>query len=519
MKTKVQLFDAQGFWLKKFEHEVDQVVLPLGLMYLASHARSVFREDVEFEIYNTIVDFDNNEDRIAECIREGKPDIIGIRGMTKYQKEFAMIAKAAKENSSALVVGGGPYISSDEHLGMEEHPIDVAVFDEGEATFVELIEHFRTRRSFDGILGLAYRESVNPYNAEECKKLPMAGSETSDVKRNNKRPFLTAEELNAMEFPAYDLIDNAKYATFLSYGYNKRRQGVLYTSRGCPYRCDFCHVLFGKKFRERSPESLYAEVAWLYNDYDIRDFYVVDDIFNLQKDRAVQFFNMLSDSHMGGNIRIYFVNGLRGDRVDKEFVDAAVAAGVVWLAYAVETASPRLQKEVAKHLNIEKVCKTIEYSASKDIAVIYWGMLGIQTETIEEAQATVDLLTSLPGSVIPMLFSNTPYPGTEAWEKLKKREQELGRDMKFQSFSTVYHDFLGLIHKDEHYIDVIKSWSEAVNAVDYMRNATKRLMQIGHTPDDIRCAYELLYRTLDDEKVQGLIDWSMEELKLNTSST
>ena len=27
---KIQLFDAQGYWLKKQPHEIDQVVLPLG---------------------------------------------------------------------------------------------------------------------------------------------------------------------------------------------------------------------------------------------------------------------------------------------------------------------------------------------------------------------------------------------------------------------------------------------------------------------------------------------------------
>jgi len=307
-------------------------------------------------------------------------------------------------------------------------------------------------------------------------------------------------------------VDNDHYATFLSYGYNKRKQGVVYTSRGCPYRCDFCHVLFGKKFRQRSPESLFQEFSWLYDSYGIRDFYVVDDIFNLHKDRAIELFESLSSSHMGGKIKIYFVNGLRGDRVDREFVDAAVAAGAVWLAYAVETAAPRLQKEIQKHLDIPRVKRTIEYSAEKGVAVIYWGMLGIQTETIDEAQATVDLLTSLPGSVIPMLFSNTPYPGTDAWDKLKKRERDLGEQLKSQSFSTFYHDFVGLIRRDPAYYDVIKSWSDTVNDVESLRRATKTLMAIGHTSEDIECAYRLLYRRLDEKTVKELIAWSEKAL-------
>lgn len=290
MKTRVLLIDAQGPWLKKFEGEVDQVVLPLGLMYLASYARQALGEDVEFEIYNSMVDLnDNDPEAIEACIRQARPDIVGIRGMTRYQKEFAQVATIAKAVTSALVVGGGPYMSSDEHAGLVDNDIDIAVLDEGEYTFAEVIEHYRRGEPFDDIAGIA---------------LPADGG----IRRTPKRPFLTAEELDALPFPAYDLVDMDRYAQMLSYGYNKRRQGVLYTSRGCPYRCDFCHVLFGKSFRERSPQSLLDEVSWLYENWAVRDFYIVDDIFNLQKERAIEFFEMISSSPMRGNVRFYFVN-------------------------------------------------------------------------------------------------------------------------------------------------------------------------------------------------------------------
>ena len=50
MTTRILLIDAQGPWLKKLPDEVDQVVLPLGLMYLASYARDVLKGEVEFSI-------------------------------------------------------------------------------------------------------------------------------------------------------------------------------------------------------------------------------------------------------------------------------------------------------------------------------------------------------------------------------------------------------------------------------------------------------------------------------------
>ena len=496
MTTRILLIDAQGPWLKKLPGEVDQVVLPLGLMYLASYARDALDGDLRFKIYQSLVDLnDNDPEAIAACIRREKPDIVGIRGMTRYQPQFAQIAALAREHSDALIVGGGPYISSDDHAGLLDNDIDIAVIDEGEKTFAELIERHRTGLSLEGIAGTAYRVG-------------------DEVVRTPKREFMSAVELDALPFPAYDLIDMDRYEQMLSYGYNKRRQGVLYTSRGCPYHCDFCHVLFGKRFRQRSPESLFAEVTWLYERWDVRDFYVVDDIFNLHNDRAISFFKMISSSAMAGKVRFYFVNGLRGDRVDKAFIDAAVEAGVVWMAYALESASPRLQKQMQKRLNIEKVKRTIEYSSTKDVAVIYWGMLGIDTETIEEAQATVDLLTSMPPSTIPMLFSLKPYPGTGAYEKLKRREAELSERMKFHfhDTGTEYHSFLGLLRRDPRYYEVLRSWADHVSSLERMRTATLTLMRIGHTDDDIRTSYTLLYRKLSVETIDELIAWCRSDL-------
>ena len=86
----------------------------------------------EFAIYQSLVDLDDNDpEAIEACIKREKPDIVGIRGMTRYQEQFAQIAGLAREHSDALIVGGGPYVSSDEHAGLLDNDIDLAVIDEG----------------------------------------------------------------------------------------------------------------------------------------------------------------------------------------------------------------------------------------------------------------------------------------------------------------------------------------------------------------------------------------------------
>lgn len=480
-KRKILLIDAQGYWLKKREMDIDQVVLPLGLMQLASVVKRETGEAVEIKIANSVVNLQNNDEKtIQEWVMTEKPDIVGIRGLTRYAAEFRKIAHVAKTHSTAIIIGGGPFVSSDDDFGLQSSDIDLAVIGEGEATFVELVKKNTVGEPFDSINGIAFRRG-------------------SSVVCNPPRDYLY--DLDTLPWPDYGTIDQDKYSQFLSYGYNKRRQGVLYTSRGCPYRCNFCHNVFGKEFRGRSPENIFSEIEQLY-DVGIRDFYFVDDNFNINKKRAIRLFDLIAKSSDVRGVKLYFVNGLRGDLVDHDFIDAAVDAGTIWLSYAIETTSPRLQRVIAKNLNIEKVREAIEYSASKGVVVNYWGLLGIDSETIEEARKTVEFMNCLPPSVIPMLFSLKPYPGTSAY----KSRKEKGEKIPDAELASEYHSFLGLLMKDRRYIDVLDLWRESVESTDRLRHSTRVLINNGYTDDDIYSSYRLLYLSMSDDRICSLIN-------------
>jgi anaerobic magnesium-protoporphyrin IX monomethyl ester cyclase len=480
MPKKILLVDAQGYWLKKGDSDVDQVVLPLGLMHLASAVKREVGDAVEVKIANSVVDLGNNDEKvIQDWIAYENPDIIGIRGITRYAAEFKKIAHMSKTQSSGIIIGGGPFVSSDDYFGLLSSDIDIAVIGEGEGTFVELVTKIISGDSYDSVSGVAFRRG-------------------SSIGRNSPRDYLY--DLDSLPWPDYGTIDIEKYAQFLSYGYNKRRQGVLYTSRGCPYRCTFCHNVFGKEFRYRSPENIFSEIEHLY-DMDIRDFYIVDDNFNMNKKRALKLFDLLARSTSVRSVKLYFVNGLRGDLVDRDFVDAAVGAGTIWLSYAIETTSSRLQQVIGKNLNIEKVRNAIEYSASKGVVVNYWGLLGIESETIGEARETVEFMNDLPPSVIPMLFSLKPYPGTDAY----KARKEKGEDISDGELASEYHSFMGLLKKDRHYMDVLDLWKKSVDSIDRLRYSTRVLIDNGFTDEDIYTSYRLLYRSMSVDKIHTLV--------------
>ena len=120
-------------------------------------------------------------------------------------------------------------------------------------------------------------------------------------------------------------------------------------------------------------------------------------------------------------ITLSFPNALRGDRVDTELIEKMAEAGTKFISYAVETASPRLQKMIKKNLNLDKIFRAIEYTAEANIVTRGFFMIGFPTETEEEVLQTIEFAkaSSLCGATF---FTVVYFPGTE----LFKLAQTLG---------------------------------------------------------------------------------------------
>jgi hypothetical protein len=244
-------------------------------------------------------------------------------------------------------------------------------------------------------------------------------------------------ELDELPWPDYSLIDLDQYARQLSYAYNQRRQGVLVTSRGCPYHCTYCFQLPGTRPRLRSARNVFGEVERLVRHHDVRDFYVVDDVFNLSRRRAMELFDRIIEAKLG--IRLYFVNGLRVDRCDREFIDRMVEAGTVWVTFGIESAHPRIARLIKKEVDLDQARELIGYTQRTGIVVNIDTMFGFPTETPEEAQVTLDWLGALEHpSLLPYHFNLRGYAGCEVVEQAV--EAGWDRDAFLATGYSSYHD-------------------------------------------------------------------------------
>jgi amino acid adenylation domain-containing protein len=234
------------------------------------------------------------------------------------------------------------------------------------------------------------------------------------------KPHLTAPRPDIIDFdrlpiPDRSLVNYEKYSRYIDQAMVKNSIS-LQTTRGCPYHCVFCHKIWSKQHRIRSAENIFSEVM-LYYKMGVRNFVIIDDIFNLNQKNSSRFFELIIENNL--DLHLFFPNGLRGDILTKEYIDLMIKAGTVNIALALETASPRLQKLIGKNLNIDKLKENLEYICDKypHVVLELFTMHGFPTETEKEAMMTLEFVKSLEWIHFPYVAILKIYPKTDM-EKL-----------------------------------------------------------------------------------------------------
>lgn len=371
---------------------------PLGLLYIISVLRQKFPGQLEIDLIEQAL-YNLNSEQIRERVKKFNPDLVGLSCLSLEAEEMAKICRIVKEiNPNCLTVLGGPHASIFYDYALEKANIDIAVIGEGEETFIELIEKLKKDKPIDDIKGIAFKKG---------RKILLT-------------PFREPiEDLDNIPFPAWDMIDFKKYSEVISMNiyHCSTPWATIFTSRGCPFQCIYCHNIFGKKTRFRSPENVIAEIELLTQKYGVKEIQIVDDIFNLDINRAKKICDLIIQK--GIKIKISFPNGLRGDMMDKELIKKLKKAGCYSITYAIETASSRLQKLIHKNLDLDKVNQAISWTAKEKIITRGFFMLGFPGETKEEMEKTINF--SLNSQLLfARFFTVVIYPRTKFMEIAKK---------------------------------------------------------------------------------------------------
>jgi radical SAM superfamily enzyme YgiQ (UPF0313 family) len=398
--------------------------VPLGVLYLSGYLKKHLGKQVDISLIDLRI-LTNKRLALKEKILSFKPHIIGISTLA-FEHRFlsdntAFMRALAPE---AVLVIGGPYATSNVESVLLENPIDVAVLGEGELSFLNLVKTFASGGDIREVKGIAYKED-------------------DSVVVTEKEEYI--HDLDTIPVPDYSLVDfNDYWGNRLQFNgiLAEKKHASVISSRACPYRCVYCHSMFGKKLRKRSPAHFLSEIRLLYTRYGVREFHIIDDVFNLDRERMHAILSMIIESGM--TVKIAFPNGLRGDVLEEEDIVLLKRAGAYMLTLAIETGSPRLQKVIRKNLDIPKVMRNIAFAESLGLITRGFFMLGFPGETVSEMRKTIK--TALDSKLsMASFFVVVPFENTELHTMAKEYLDVMDKDLlsSYQASTSFYEKATG----------------------------------------------------------------------------
>ena len=154
-------------------------------------------------------------------------------------------------------------------------------------------------------------------------------------------------------FPDFSLFDS--FDVWLSHWQDGSWPYGILTSVGCPFQCIYCAAR-NRGWKARSPRNCVEELKQAKRKYQIVSFEVLDDAFNVDKKRVLEFCRLVKPL----KFRWICANGLRADLFDEEQAEAMASSGCDSVSFGVESTDPRVLKNIKKGETIEQVSLAVD---------------------------------------------------------------------------------------------------------------------------------------------------------------
>ena len=371
----------------------------MGLAYLAAVSEQAGHQ---VRVY----DGDVEDLPLEAALRELEPHIVGITANTTQITAAWRDAALSKSVSNAPVILGGPHPTVLPEESAAKPFVDAVVRSEGEATWVEMLSRLdqaepKAGMSWDGIAGITFRQA------------------DGNVVSAPDRPPIPVEELDTMPFPAWHLFRLDRYTNLQPAVDQVSGHSLpILTSRGCPYRCTYCSQIGPRRWRARSMASVIAEWRWLVREQGAVEIGVLDDSFNINRQRVLEICQALVDESLH-HVPWIMINGIRANLADEELLGAMKRAGCIRTAFGVESGNQAiLDAVVDKHLTLEQVRSAFRAARAVGLETIGFFIIGLPGETEATMDDTIRLACELDPLVANFSIA-TPFPGTQMYDTVK----------------------------------------------------------------------------------------------------
>jgi anaerobic magnesium-protoporphyrin IX monomethyl ester cyclase len=268
---------------------------------------------------------------IAADLFSKKPDIIGFSCyIWNIEETIKVIQVLRKILPDAKIILGGPEVTYDVPYWLDrlKGDVDFIALGEGEETFKQLLEEIHGEKDWSRVHGIAYLDNnEKPVIKPQQNKIDL---------RDVPSPFRFEEDLPQL----------SKRVTYIE------------TSRGCPFRCQFClsSIEVGVRYFDR--EKVKDDIRFLMKN-GAKTIKFVDRTFNISRSYAMEMFQFLIDEHLPGTVFQFEITAdiMRPEVI--EFLNREAPAGLFRFEIGVQSTNDETNDLVMRKQNYKKLTRTV----------------------------------------------------------------------------------------------------------------------------------------------------------------
>lgn len=360
-------------------------------IYMALLHSYIKSQGIEVEMINCDAENLSNEE-VCAIVEEKKPKFVGIVGIGHNLSSSTMtmvgvIDLCSKLNlldmeSKVFVLGGHPTVLPERTL--KETGVDYVITGEG---YHEIVDLYRNGSS---------NSIIKTEKVIDVDKLPMIDWDIINPQKYRAHNWHCLSDLN-----------------------NRTPYGVIWTSMGCPYPCDFCAVnnLFeGQKlYRKRSMKNVVAEIDKLVLNHGVRNIKIIDELFITQHKRMDEFCDLLEKRNYDLNMWCFS----RIDTINERILKRLKGVGMNWVAYGFESISQKSLDASQKRNKVEIYDTAISMTREAGINICADVIAGLPDDDDESIQDTYDFCVKNNFEFMN-IYPAFAYPGTQLYDKAIK---------------------------------------------------------------------------------------------------
>ena len=236
------------------------------------------------------------------------------------------VAKKIKElKSDCKILLGGPEVSYEYNEIIALPFIDFIIVGEGETPFSEFLNSYP---NVENVSSLVRKDNL-------------------EIIKNTSAPMFDLKNFEQSMPYQFDNIEELK---------NK----VLYieTSRGCPYKCEFCLASLDNKVRYLPDASIKKTLLFMMEHGKVVKF--LDRTFNIKRDFTIDIFKFILEHHRPHNVFQFEITAdiLHPDIIN--FIHENVPKGLFRFEIGIQTVNQKANLEVSRKQNFEKTKRIIQ---------------------------------------------------------------------------------------------------------------------------------------------------------------